>query len=171
MSCNAARTLWRCCVPTAAVSYSGTLTSGEHGSGDSSAQAECDLVAENRSLEVLQGGLQTRWHSSQPSRRKPKPRTGKRSRPDPFEPDGELTEQWLQGESLIRANTLTEHLIAHNPELCGQRHLRTLHRRLRGYRLQQIELEMKQALAASSPEEEREEQGRKPVLPGVNANG
>jgi hypothetical protein len=64
-----------------------------------------------------------------------------------------------------------ERLIAHNPELYGQRHLRTLQRRQRGYRLQQIELEMKQAIAAPFPEEEREEQGKKPALPDVNEKG
>ena len=72
-------------------------------------------------------------------------------------PNVELIEQWLQAEPLIRAKTLMERLIAHNSELYGQRHLRTLQRRLRGYRLQQIELEMKQALAAPFPEEESEE--------------
>ena len=100
-----------------------------------------------------------------------KHRTGKRSRPDPFEPDVELIEQWLQAEPLIRAKTLMERLIAHNPERYGECHLRTLQRRLRGYRLQQIEQEMEQALAAPYPVEEKEEQGEKPVLPGVNKNG
>ena len=147
------------------------LASGEQASGDPSAQAERDLAAENRSLEIFLGGLQTLWHSSQPRRRKPKPRTGKRSRPDPFEPDVALIEQWLQAEPLIRAKTLMERLIAHNPERYGECHLRTLQWRLRGYRLQQIELEMKQALAAPFPEKEREEQSKEPVLPGVNKNG
>ena len=133
------------------------LASVERGSGDPTAEAERDLAAENKSLEVFLGGLQTLWHSSQPRRRKPKPRTGKPSRPGPFEPDVELIEQWVQAEPLIRAKTLMERLITHNSELYGQRHLRTLQRRLRGYRLQQIELEMKQALAAPFPEEESEE--------------
>lgn len=52
------------------------LASGERGSGDPTAEAERDLATENRSLEVFLGGLQTLWHSSQPRRRKPKPRTG-----------------------------------------------------------------------------------------------
>ncbi len=76
--------------------YEQQTPSGEQSSVNSSAQAERDLAAENRSLEVFLGGLQTLWHSSQPRRRKPKPRTGKRSRPDPFEPDVELIEQWLR---------------------------------------------------------------------------
>ncbi len=147
------------------------LASGEQGSMNGSAQAERDLAAENMSLEVFLGGLQTLWHSSQPRRRKPKPRTGKRSRPDPFEPDVELIEEWLQAEPLIRAKTLMERLITHNPKRYGMHHLRTLQRRLRCYRLQQIEQEMEQALAAPYPEEEKEEQDEKPVLPGVNENG
>ncbi len=83
----------------------------------------------------------------------------------------ELIEQWLQAEPLIRAKTLMELLIAHNPERYGEFHLRTLQRRLRGYRLQQIEQEMEQALAGAYPVEEREGQEEKPVLPGVNENG
>jgi hypothetical protein len=147
------------------------LASGEQASGDPSAQTGRDLAAENRSLEIFLGGLQTLWHSSQPRRRKPKPRTGKRSRPDPFEPDVALIEQWLQAEPLIRAKTLMERLITHNPERYGECHLRTLQRRLRGYRLKQIEQEMEQALAAPYPVEEKEEQSKEPVLPGVNENG
>jgi len=147
------------------------LASGEAGTGELSARSERDLAAENRSLEVFLGGLQSLWHSNQPRRRKPKPRTGKRSRPDPFEPDVALIEQWLQAEPLIRAKTLMERLIAHNPERYGECHLRTLQRRLRGYRLQQIQQEMEQALAAPSLVEEKKEQDEKPVLPGVNKNG
>ncbi len=147
------------------------LASGEQASGNPSAQAERDLAAENRSLEIFLGGLQTLWHSSQPRRRKPKPRTGKRSRPDPFEPDVELIEEWLQAEPLIRAKTLMERLITHNPDRYGECHLRTLQRRLRGYRLQQIQQEMEQSLAAPYPVEEKEKQDEKPVLPGVNKNG
>lgn len=147
------------------------MASGEQASGEPSAQAERDLAAENRSLEVFLGGLQTLWHSSQPKRRKPKPRSGKRTRPDPFEPDVVLIEQWLQAEPLIRAKTLMERLIAHNPERYGECHLRTLQRRLRGYRLQQIQEEMEQALEAPYPVEESKGQDEKPVLPGVNQNG
>ena len=83
----------------------------------------------------------------------------------------ELIEQWLQAEPLNRAKNLIERLIAHNHELYGQRHLRTLQRRLRGYRLQQIELEMKQNLSAPLQEGERDEQGHKLVLPGFNEYG
>ncbi len=74
------------------------LASGEKGSGDPNGEAERDLAAEIRSLEVFRGGLQTLLHTSQLRRRKPKAHTGKRSRPDPFDPDVELIEQWLQAE-------------------------------------------------------------------------
>jgi hypothetical protein len=117
------------------------LASGEYGSQEQAAGTARDLASENRSLEVFLGGLQTLWHSSQPRRRKPKPRTGKRSRPDPFEPDVVLIEEWLEAEPLIRARTLLERLIQHKSERYGDGHLRTLQRRLRGYRLQRIERE------------------------------
>lgn len=68
------------------------LDSGEHATGEQSAKTARDLAAENRSLEVFLGGLQAVWHSNQPRRRKLKPRRGKRSRPDPFEPDVALIE-------------------------------------------------------------------------------
>jgi len=77
------------------------------------------LAAENRSLEVFLGGLQTLWHSSQPRRRKPKPRTGKRSRPDPFEPDVALIEQCLVAEPMIRAKTLLERLLQYTQNAMG----------------------------------------------------
>jgi hypothetical protein len=64
-----------------------------------------------------------------------------------------------------------ERLIAHNPERYGECHLRTLQRRLRGYRLQQIQEEMEQALEAPYPVEESKGQDEKPVLPGVNQKG
>lgn len=83
----------------------------------------------------------------------------------------ELIEEWLQAEPLIRAKTLMERLITHNPERYGKHHLRSLQRRLRGYRLQQIEQEMEQALAAPHLVEERKGQDEKPVLPGVNEIG
>jgi hypothetical protein len=44
-----------------------------------------DRTQESRSLEVFLGDLQTLWQSSQPRRRKPRMRTGKRTRPDPAE--------------------------------------------------------------------------------------
>ena len=64
-----------------------------------------------------------------------------------------------------------ERLIAHNPERYGECHLRTLQRRLRGYRLQQIQQGMEQAMAAPYPVEKKVEQDEKPLLPGVNKNG
>jgi len=126
------------------------LASAEQGSGLQASRTERDLAAENRSLEVFLGGLQALWQNNQPRRRKPKPRTGKRSRPDPFAADVERIEQWLQAEPQLRAKTLLERLIDHNPERYGPRHLRTLQRRLRGYRLQWIENEMA-ALAVAGP--------------------
>ncbi len=147
------------------------LASGEHGSQEQAARTARDQAAENRSLEVFLGGLQTLWHSSQPRRRKPKPRTGKRSRPDPFEPDVVLIEQWLEAEPLIRAKTILERLIHHNPERYGECHLRTLQRRLRGYRLQRIEREMEQMLEARAEDQEEAEPGEPAVLPGANQSG
>jgi hypothetical protein len=147
------------------------LASGEHGSPEKSAKTARDLAAENRSLEVFLGGLQTLWHSSQPRRRKPKPRSGKRSRPDPFEPDVVMIEQWLEAEPLIRAKTLLERLIQHNPKRYGECHLRTLQRRLRGYRLQRIEREMDQMLEDQPRVQEEAEAEKTAVLPGVNKNG
>jgi hypothetical protein len=147
------------------------LASGQHGSQEQSAKTARDLAAENRSLEVFLGGLQSLWHSSQPRRRKPKPRTGKRSRPDPFEPDVVMIEQWLEAEPLIRAKTLLERLIQHNPQRYGESHLRTLQRRLRGYRLQRIEREMDQMLAAQPRDQEEVEAEKTAVLPSVNENG
>ncbi len=125
------------------------LLSGEQGSVNGSAQTERDLAAENSSLFIFLDGLQTLLHRSQPKRRKPKLRTGKRYRPDQFQSDVKLIEQWLQAEALIRAKTLMERWIDHNPERDGKRHLRTLQWRFRDYRLYQIELEMEQALAAT----------------------
>ncbi|WP_322782704.1 hypothetical protein [Synechococcus sp. CBW1107] len=114
------------------------------------------------------GGLQALWQNNQPRRRKPKPRTGKRSRPDPFEPDVERIELWLQGEPRLRAKTLLERLIRRNPERYGPRHLRTLQRRMRGYRLQWIENEMAGLAAAEHPSLQEAQSEEKPVLPGVN---
>ncbi|MBE9172184.1 transposase [Cyanobium sp. LEGE 06143] len=144
------------------------LASGEQGSALQASRVERDLAAENRSLEVFLGGLQTLWQSNQPRRRKPKPRSGKRSRPDPFEPDVERIEQWLQTEPQLQAKTLLERLIRHNPERYGASHLRTLQRRLRGYRLQWIENEMAALAVAGPPSLVEGESVEKPVLPGVN---
>ena len=144
------------------------LANAEQGSGLPTSGVERDLAAENRSLEVFLGGLQALWQNNQPRRRKPKPRTGKRSRPDPLEPDVERIEQWLQGEPELRAKTLLEWLIDHNPERYGPRHLRTLQRRLRSYRLQWIENEMAALAVAGPPILQGGESVEKPVLPGVN---
>lgn len=147
------------------------LASGEHVSGLQGAAMERDLAAENRSLEVFLGGLQTLWQNNQPRRRKPKPRTGKRTRPDPFEPDVERIEQWLQAEPHLNAKTVLARLIELHPQRYGERHLRTLQRRLRGYRLQWIEQEMTAAATAPIPGIQGSETGEMPVLPGVNQSG
>ena len=144
------------------------LASGEHGSQEQAAKTARDLAVENRSLEVFLGGLQTLWQSGQPRRRKPKPRIGKRSRPDPFEPDVVMIEQWLEAEPLIRAKTLLERLIQHNPQRYGECHLRTLQRRLRGYRLQQIERETEEMLKAQPRAQAEVEPEEAAVLPDVN---
>ncbi|QPN56311.1 hypothetical protein I1E95_14640 [Synechococcus sp. CBW1107] len=147
------------------------LASGEQGSALQASRTDRDLAAENRSLEVFLGGLQTLWQTNQPRRRKPKPRTGKRTRPDPFAADVERIEQWLQAEPQLQAKTLLERLIRHNPDHYGARHLRTLQRRLRGYRLQWIEKEMATLVADRPSGLEDAQSGEKPVLPGVNWNG
>jgi hypothetical protein len=74
------------------------LASGEQGTGLGPGAAVGDRTQESRSLEVFMGDLQTLWPSSQPRRRKPRTRTGKRTRPDPFEADVALIEGWLQAE-------------------------------------------------------------------------
>jgi hypothetical protein len=91
---------------------------------------------------VFLGDLQTLWQSSQPRRRKPRTRTGKRTRPDPFEADVALIEGWLQTKPLLRSRELMERLVAHNPQRYRDRQMRSLQRRLCVYRLQRIELEM-----------------------------
>lgn len=143
------------------------LASGELGSALQGTATERDLAAENRSLEVFLGGLQTLWQNNQPRRRKPKPRTGKRTRPDPFEPDVERIEQWLQTEPQVNAKTVLERLVELNPQRYGERHLRTLQRRLRGYRLQWIEREMAAAAADPSPGRQGGRSEKMSVLPGV----
>lgn len=74
----ALRELQRCTDPVALLStirrcqgQLAVLASGEHGSDELKAKEVRDLAAENRSLEVFLGGLQTLWHSSQPNRRMP----------------------------------------------------------------------------------------------------
>jgi len=118
------------------------LASGEQGTGLGPGAAVGDRTQEIRSLEVFLGDLQTLWQSSQPRRRKPRTRTGKRTRPDPFEADVALIEGWLQAEPLLGSRELMERLVAHNPQRYSDRQMRSLQRRLRSYRLQRIELEM-----------------------------
>ena len=88
------------------------------------------------------GDLQTLWNASQPRRRKPRTRTGKRSRPDPFEADVALIEDWLEAEPLLGSRELMARLVAHDTERYSDRQMRTLQRRLRGHRLRRIEAEM-----------------------------
>jgi len=147
------------------------LASGDQNTRDQAGTAARDLAAENRSLEVFLGGLQTLWHSSQPRRRKPKPRSGKRSRPDPFEPDVEQIEAWLKAEPMLRGKELLERLIQHNPERYGKRHLRTLQRRVRGYLLRQIEQDMEQVLDGRSKDQKQAKLTEIAVLPGVKRDG
>jgi len=118
------------------------LASGEQGTGLGPGAAVGDRTQEIRSLEVFLGDLQTLWQSSQPRRRKPRTRTGKRTRPDPFEADVASIEGWLQAEPLLGSRELMERLVAHNPQRYSDRQMRSLQRRLRSYRLQRIELEM-----------------------------
>ena len=55
-----------------------------------------------------------------------------------------------------------------DPQRYGEQHLRTLQRRLRGYRLQWIEQEMTAAAIAPIPEMQGSKTGEMSVLPGVN---
>lgn len=118
------------------------LANGEQDAGLGPGAGGADRTSESRSLEVFLGDLQTLWHSSQPRRRKPRPRTGKRTRPDPFEADVALIEGWLEAEPLLGSRALMERLVAHDPERYSDRQMRTLQRRLRGHRLRRIEAEM-----------------------------
>jgi hypothetical protein len=83
----------------------------------------------------------------------------------------ERIEQWLQAEPQVNAKTLLARLIALHPQRYGERHLRTLQRRLRGYRLQWIEREMAAAATAPIPGMQGRKTREMPVLPGVNQNG
>jgi hypothetical protein len=118
------------------------LASGEQDAGLGPGAGGADRSSESRSLEVFLGDLQTLWHASQPRRRKPRPRTGKRTRPDPFEAEVALIEGWLEAEPLLGSRALMERLVAHDPERYSDRQMRTLQRRLRGHRLRRIEAEM-----------------------------
>ena len=90
--------------------------------------AVADRRQESRSLEVFLGDLQTLWQSSQARRRKARTRTGKRTRPDPFEADVTLIEGWLEEEPLLGSRELMERLVAHDPQRYSNRQLRTLQR-------------------------------------------
>lgn len=92
------------------------LAIGEQGSGLGPGAAVADRTQESRSLEVFLGDLQTLWQSSQPRRRKPRTRPGKRTRPDPFEADVTLIEGWLEEEPLLGSRQLMERLVAHDPQ-------------------------------------------------------
>ena len=118
------------------------LANGEQDAGLGPGAGGADRTSESRSLEVFLGDLQTLWHASQPRRRKPRPRTGKRTRPDPFEADVALIEGWLEAEPLLGSRALMERLVAHDPERYSDRQMRTLQRRLRGHRLRRIEADM-----------------------------
>lgn len=147
------------------------LASGEQAAGLGPGASVRDLAAEKRSLDGFLGGLQMLWHASQPRPRKPRPRTGKRSRPDPFEPDVALIESWLEAEPTLGSRDALDRLITHNAERYSHRHLRTLQRRLRSYRLQRIEQELEQVLKPATTMAVPDQQEQKPVLPGVIQNG
>ena len=97
------------------------LASGEQATGLGDESGRADRTQESRALEVFLGDLQTLWHASQPRRRKPRPRTGKRSRPDPFEADVALIEKWLEAEPLLGSRALMKRLVAHDPERYSDR--------------------------------------------------
>jgi hypothetical protein len=118
------------------------LARGEQGIGLGPGAVVADRTQESRSLKAFLGDLQTLWQSSQPRGRQARTRTGKRTRSDPFEADVALIEGWLEEEPLLGSRELMERLVTHNPQRYSDRQLRTLQRRLRGYRLQRIELEL-----------------------------
>ena len=97
------------------------LASGEQATGLGAESGRADRTQESRALEVFLVDLQTLWHASQPRRRKPRPRTGKRSRPDPFEADVALIEKWLEAEPLLGSRALMKRLVAHDPERYSDR--------------------------------------------------
>jgi hypothetical protein len=118
------------------------LANGEQDPGLGPGAGGADRTSDSRSLEVFLGDLQMLWHASQPRRCKPRTRTGKRTRPDPFEGDVALIEGWLEAKPLLGSRALMERLVAHDPERYSDRQMRTLQRRLRGHRLRRIEAEM-----------------------------
>jgi hypothetical protein len=121
------------------------LASGEHEAGLGANRSVTDRTEESQSLEVFLGDLQTLWQSSQPRPRKARSRSGKRTRPDPFEADVALIEDWLRAEPLLGTRELLSRLMALRPECYGDSQRRTLQRRLRSYRLRRIEEEMDSA--------------------------
>lgn len=143
------------------------LASGEQGSGLGPGAAVADRTQESRSLEVFLADLQTLWQSSQPRRRKPRTRTGKRTRPDPFEADVALIEGWLQEEPLLGSRELMERLVAHDPQRYSERQMRTLQRRLRSHRLRRIELEMAESGEMQGHANAREASDPSAVIPVV----
>ena len=148
------------------------LASGEQASnpgGTTTALADPD--AENRSLESFLSGLQLLWKESQPRLQRAKPRTGKRTRIDPFEADAERMRQWLAEEPIVTPKELMERLIEKNPERYGMRHLRTMQRRVSGYRLAQIERELQETLEPRQGPEQPMGKAESPVLPGVKSFG
>ena len=144
------------------------LASGEQASnpgGTTTALADPD--AENRSLESFLSGLQLLWKDSQPRPKRAKPRTGKRTRIDPFEADAERIRQWLAEEPIVTPKELMQRLIKKDPERYGMRHLRTMQRRVSGYRLAQIERELQETLEPRQGLEQPMGKAESPVLPGV----
>lgn len=148
------------------------LSSGEQASNPGgTATALVDADAENRSLESFLSGLQLLWKESQPRPKRAKPRTGKRTRIDPFEADAERIRQWLAEEPIVTPKELMERLIEQDPERYGLRHLRTMQRRVSGYRLAQIDREIQETLEARHGPDQPMEKTENAVLPGVKSIG
>jgi hypothetical protein len=144
------------------------LASGEKaGQPGDGALLPVDPQAENRSLESFLSGLQLLWKDSQPRPKRAKPRTGKRTRVDPFEADAERIRQWLAEEPIVTPKELMERLIEQDPERYGVRHLRTMQRRVSGYRLAQIERELQETLEPRQGPDQPMERAENPVLPSV----
>ena len=144
------------------------LASGEKaGQPGDGALLPVDPQAENRSLESFLSGLQLLWKDSQPRPKRAKPRTGKRTRVDPFEADAERIRKWLAEEPIVTPKELMERLIEQDPERYSMRHLRTMQRRVSGYRLAQIERELQETLEPRQGPDQPMERAENPVLPGV----
>ena len=93
--------------------------------------------------------------------------SGKRTRIDPFEADAERIRQWLAEEPIVTPKELMERLIEQDPERYGMQHLRTMQRRVSGYRLAQIEKELQVTVEPRQGPEQPMERAENPVLPGV----